>query len=53
MVSRLDDVKVEVDAHISGLDALQETVQRDKTATEDLLAQGKDAKKVRSHQTTI
>ncbi|KAF3857627.1 hypothetical protein F7725_010828 [Dissostichus mawsoni] len=25
MVSRLDDVKVEVDAHISGLDALQDT----------------------------
>ncbi|KAJ4922437.1 hypothetical protein JOQ06_022933 [Pogonophryne albipinna] len=45
MVSRLDDVKVEVDAHISGLDALQDTVQRDKTATEDLLAQGKAAKK--------
>ncbi|KAL3055765.1 hypothetical protein OYC64_018452 [Pagothenia borchgrevinki] len=45
MVSRLDDVKVEVDAHISDLDALQDTVRRDKTATEDLLAQGKDATK--------
>ncbi|KAK5860490.1 hypothetical protein PBY51_021964 [Eleginops maclovinus] len=45
MVSRLGDLKVAADADISGLEAIQDNVQRDKTAAEDLLALGKAAKK--------
>ncbi|KAF1383164.1 hypothetical protein PFLUV_G00128460 [Perca fluviatilis] len=45
MVSRLDAVKKSVDADISGIRALQDGVQRDKAATEELLAKGKDAQK--------
>ncbi|XP_078121302.1 laminin subunit gamma-2 [Sander vitreus] len=45
MVSRLDDVKKSVDADISGIGALQDGVQRDKAATEELLAKGKTAQK--------
>ncbi|XP_034743237.1 laminin subunit gamma-2 isoform X1 [Etheostoma cragini] len=45
MVSKLEDVKKSVDADISGIAALQDAVQRDKAATEDLLAKGKTAQK--------
>ncbi|KAF3857613.1 hypothetical protein F7725_010814 [Dissostichus mawsoni] len=37
MVSRLDDVKVEVDAHISGLDALQDTIDDSKSLADDAI----------------
>ncbi|XP_040002374.1 laminin subunit gamma-2 [Xiphias gladius] len=43
MVSRLDGMKLVVDENISGFESLQDGVQRDKAATEDLLAKGKAA----------
>ncbi|XP_028283140.1 laminin subunit gamma-2 [Parambassis ranga] len=43
MVSRLDGVKEAVDENMSGLGTLQDDVQRDKAATEDLLQTGKAA----------
>ncbi|XP_056266481.1 laminin subunit gamma-2 [Pseudoliparis swirei] len=43
MASRLDGVKQAVDGDISDLEALQDGVQRDKTATGDLLEMGKVA----------
>jgi len=46
MASRLDGVKQAVDGDISDLEALQDGVQRDKTATGDLLEMGKVAQQV-------
>lgn len=46
MVSRLDGLKAEVDENTSGFEALQAGVQRDKAATENLLAEGKSAQQV-------
>ncbi|XP_074505941.1 laminin subunit gamma-2 [Sebastes fasciatus] len=43
MVSRLEDVKQAVDGDISGFEALQDGMLRDKDATEVLLAKGKGA----------
>ncbi|XP_069578926.1 laminin subunit gamma-2 [Brachyistius frenatus] len=45
MVSRLDGVKRAVDEDLSGFKALQDGVQQDTAATQDLLANGKDAQK--------
>lgn len=46
LASRLDDVKKAADEDISSLEALQDGVQRDKAATEDLLNKGKAAQQV-------
>ena len=46
MVSKLDDLKGQVDENISGFEALQDGVQRDKAATQNLLANGKSAQQV-------
>lgn len=46
MVSSLDGLKETVDENISGLEALQGSVQKDREDTLDLLAQGKTAQKV-------
>ncbi|KAL6103705.1 lamc1 [Pungitius sinensis] len=43
MLTRLNDLKPTVDADISGLEALQDDVQRNKDLTEQLLTEGKDA----------
>ncbi|KAM7399987.1 hypothetical protein PAMA_004603 [Pampus argenteus] len=43
MVTRLDGLKEAVDGTISGYEAMQDGVQRDKAAAEDLLAKGKAA----------
>lgn len=43
MVTRLDGLKEAVDGSILGYEALQDSVQRDKAATENLLAKGKSA----------
>ncbi|XP_035025549.1 laminin subunit gamma-2 [Hippoglossus stenolepis] len=43
MVSKLDDLKGQVDENISGFEALQDGVQRDKAATQNLLAKGRSA----------
>lgn len=48
MVSRLDGMKLVVDENISGFESLQDGVQRDKAATEDLLAKGKAAQQVQT-----
>ncbi|KAG7526661.1 hypothetical protein JOB18_043597 [Solea senegalensis] len=41
MMSRLDDLKDEVDENISGFEMMQDGLQRDRSATEKLLAKGK------------
>lgn len=46
IVSRLGSLKEAVDGDIAGFEALQEGVQRDMTATEDLLAKGRAAQQV-------
>ncbi|KAM7379867.1 hypothetical protein PAMP_005384 [Pampus punctatissimus] len=43
MVTRLDGLKEAVNGSISGYEAMQDGVQRDKAAAEDLLAKGKAA----------
>ncbi|XP_062259930.1 laminin subunit gamma-2 [Platichthys flesus] len=43
MVSKLDDLKGQVDENVSGIEALQDGVQRDKAAAQNLLANGKSA----------
>lgn len=46
MVSRLGSLTEAVDGDIAGFEALQEGVQRDMTATEDLLAKGRATQQV-------
>lgn len=46
MLSRVDGMKEAVDESILGYEVLQDGVQRDKAATEDLLARGKAAQQV-------
>ena len=48
MVSRLNGMKEMVDDNISGFEVLQDGVDRDKFATEDLLAKGKAAQQVQT-----
>ncbi|XP_060940860.1 laminin subunit gamma-2 [Limanda limanda] len=45
MVSKLDDLKVQVDENVSGIEALQDDVQRDKDDAQNLLVDGKSAQK--------
>lgn len=46
MVTRLDGLKEVVDGDILDVEALKNSVLRDKAATDDLLAMGKDAQQV-------
>lgn len=46
MVARLDGLKEAVEENISGFQKLQGGVQKDKVATQDLLAKGKAAQQV-------
>lgn len=48
MASRLDRVKAAADKNTTGLQTLQDDVQRDKAAAEDLLQTGKAAQQVLS-----